>query len=135
MGSGEGVVGYVAWILDQPGRRMIATAMPGLAAGGAAAIALLVFLNLRLRRAAARLEASEAQARHVAFHDPLTGLPNRALFDERLEQALEASRRDGMMVALHYVDLDHFKNVNDTLGHAAGDELDTRKNLPRSAAI
>jgi diguanylate cyclase (GGDEF)-like protein/PAS domain S-box-containing protein len=65
----------------------------------------------------------EGQLAHQALHDPLTGLPNRALFLDRLEQALAARPRHGGMVVVVYIDLDNFKLINDSLGHAAGDDL------------
>ena len=61
--------------------------------------------------------------RHQAFHDDLTGLPNRQLLARRLDAALEDRRAEGAGVGLVMVDLDHFKRVNDTLGHLAGDEV------------
>jgi diguanylate cyclase (GGDEF)-like protein/PAS domain S-box-containing protein len=66
---------------------------------------------------------TEQTIRHLAFHDALTGLPNRRLFRDRLAQALALARRNHTLVALMLLDLDHFKRVNDTLGHDAGDQL------------
>jgi diguanylate cyclase (GGDEF)-like protein/PAS domain S-box-containing protein len=63
------------------------------------------------------------QLRHQALHDPLTGLPNRAQFEQRLESALKQARKRGTMYAVMFVDLDQFKIVNDTCGHHAGDEV------------
>ncbi|QEY31222.1 EAL domain-containing protein [Synechococcus sp. RSCCF101] len=59
----------------------------------------------------------------LAHHDPLTGLPNRLLFDSRLSLSMQLAARNQTQLAVAFLDLDHFKNINDTLGHAAGDEL------------
>jgi diguanylate cyclase (GGDEF)-like protein/PAS domain S-box-containing protein len=65
----------------------------------------------------------EERIRHLAYYDPLTGLPNRVLFSEHLRKEIARARRDGSMVAVMVLDLDQFKQVNDTLGHEIGDEL------------
>jgi len=66
---------------------------------------------------------SEQIIREMAFHDPLTGLPNRRLFEDRLVQAIAKSRRYGMKFGLFTLDLDDFKEINDTFGHEAGDQV------------
>jgi diguanylate cyclase (GGDEF)-like protein/PAS domain S-box-containing protein len=66
---------------------------------------------------------AETTIRHLAYYDPLTGLPNRRLFRDRLEQAKTSAQRSGGLFGLMYLDLDRFKQVNDTLGHEVGDLL------------
>lgn len=79
--------------------------------------------NHRLQDEVQQRERAEAQARHEATHDPLTGLPNRMLFNDRLHGAIERARRRRTPFALLFVDLDGFKPVNDTHGHHVGDLL------------
>jgi diguanylate cyclase (GGDEF)-like protein len=71
----------------------------------------------------AKFRESTARLVHKAFHDPLTGLPNRALFMTRIQQALTTARHRGEHVAVLFFDIDRFKVLNDTLGHGAGDRL------------
>lgn len=66
---------------------------------------------------------SEERIRHLAYFDPLTGLPNRRLLDDRLQVALAHAHRSGGRLAVMFVDLDRFKQINDTLGHEVGDQL------------
>ncbi len=69
------------------------------------------------------LKDTQRQLEHLVHIDPLTGLPNRRLFGERIEDALHRARRTGLGVALLFLDLDGFKHINDTHGHHVGDQL------------
>ena len=96
-------------------------------ASSLAGIMLLVLITavaVRIARGiTSALASSREEAHHLALHDPLTGLPNRALLAERLEQALIQVQRHKTMLAVLCLDLDRFKQVNDTFGHPVGDAL------------
>ncbi len=80
-------------------------------------------INCRLSRALSESRAAEERIRHLAQHDSLTDLPNRALFSDRLDQALAGAKRDEQHLAVMFMDLDNFKPINDNLGHDIGDSL------------
>ena len=77
-------------------------------------------LNAELEQ---KVEQRTKELKHQAYYDALTNLPNRALFQDRLHVAIEKSKRSGHLVALYFIDLDRFKEINDSLGHQAGDEV------------
>lgn len=79
--------------------------------------------NSRLRKEIKLRKAAERQIRHIATHDELTGLPNRNLMQDRLEQTLSQNERTGKPFAVLFLDLDGFKKINDDFGHSYGDEL------------
>ncbi len=79
-------------------------------------------LSQRVRRIV-DANRTEQRIRHLAYNDPLTDLPNRALFFRQLERCIEQARQNGEVAAVLFLDLDRFKNVNDTFGHEAGDRL------------
>ncbi|WP_422849197.1 diguanylate cyclase domain-containing protein [Acidovorax sp. M14] len=80
-------------------------------------------MEQQISRQLAELNLSRDAMAHLAHHDALTGLPNRRMFEQRLGQVLELSRRSGRSCALLFVDLDDFKAINDTRGHAVGDRV------------
>ena len=83
----------------------------------------IVACNVRLLQKVAQLEREVAQARHLAFHDSLTGLPNRALLLDRMKQAMLQAQRQHKALGVVLLDLDRFKCVNDQFGHTAGDSI------------
>ena len=83
----------------------------------------LASANTQLQEEVFERMQAEQRVWHIAHHDSLTGLPNRALLHDRLQQALAQAQRGRHRVAVMFLDLDRFKSVNDTLGHAIGDEL------------
>jgi diguanylate cyclase (GGDEF)-like protein len=112
-----------AWTPKRPGAEIMRNVMPFL---GIAlfAFALLTWLVLRfMRRTEATIAAGEDQLRHLAMHDALSGLPNRTFFGERLADLVAEVRHTGHTAAVLSIDLDRFKEVNDTLGHLIGDAL------------
>jgi diguanylate cyclase (GGDEF)-like protein len=116
-------LGYLTWLPFMPGSIMMRRISPLMLVALVLMMAVVSILLRHVRRSTLALEASEAQAQHLAFHDVLTGLPNRAMFEDRLAHELARVRGRAGSLALLYLDLDGFKIVNDTLGHPAGDEL------------
>lgn len=126
----DGDVGYINWDPARPGAEMLRAIGPSTGVAVLVVTLLCLYMvrrlwtsSFNLSQSMLKLGASEAQALHLAFHDVLTGLPNRALVEDRLTQALALATRHEQRVALMLIDLDRFKNINDTYGHHAGDEL------------
>ncbi len=119
----DDVIARLAWTPKQPGAEIVNNVVPFVAVALAGFALLAAFVLGYMRRTAAAIAAGEGRLRHLAMHDPLCGLPNRIYFGERLESVIEEVKHGSPPAAVFYIDLDHFKEVNDTLGHPAGDEL------------
>jgi diguanylate cyclase (GGDEF)-like protein len=121
-GAGD-TVAWFKWVPDRPGAQILSETAPAMFGALLVGGAIIMVLMRRLSRSSSELEAARADAQHRAMHDPLTGLANRAGFQERLGQAIAALGRGQNPIALLALDLDKFKQVNDTLGHESGDQL------------
>jgi diguanylate cyclase (GGDEF)-like protein len=113
----------LVWTVPDPGNILLTSILPLVLITALIAGMFVRALLRRLVRASDELAQREASARHQSLHDHLSGLPNRAYFLDTLAAALKASDDDGMHNIVAYVDIDHFKDINDTLGHSIGDNL------------
>ncbi len=129
-GPGGESMALLTWPSPRPGTRLLEGLILPLVFAFAVVGGLMAVILTRARRAGAALQqafdarvAAQRELEYAARHDPLTDLPNRALFLEHLSSAMAHAERYGSSFTLHYLDLDGFKPVNDTYGHPAGDEL------------
>jgi diguanylate cyclase (GGDEF)-like protein len=114
---------YLAWRPERPGDLMRERLVPLTLFGSCVAILLFSLVIGYIRWVAKDLARSQEQAQNLLGRDPLSGLANRLLFGERLDEELNRLGRTGGGLAVMFLDLDRFKEVNDTYGHQAGDEL------------
>jgi diguanylate cyclase (GGDEF)-like protein len=119
----QSVSATLLWTPAKPGAEFLNKTLPPtlMLLGSLAGLAAILYRRGKL--ATQNLISSEARASHLAYHDTLTGLPNRAMLSENLARSIAELQRDGRPFAVLCVDLDHFKEVNDAFGHLAGDEL------------
>jgi diguanylate cyclase (GGDEF)-like protein len=119
------LAGYLSWTPRRPGQTLLFFILPLVIIGVIGAGTTTWVMIQRLKRASVDLADREQQSRHQALHDSLSGLPNRPHFVETLQAAIDGivqTRANGRVIVA-YVDVDRFKDVNDTMGHHAGDAL------------
>lgn len=116
-------IGYFIWVPYQPGSTVFTYLLPMLIALGVVILVLVGFFAFQLRTRIRKQRLAERKMLHMARHDSLTGLPNRSCFNDRVDMELARLDRDPAGLALLFIDLDHFKQVNDTMGHQSGDEM------------
>ena len=116
-------VTFFEWHKASPGSAMLGQTIPAIIGTFALAGLIALLLLLQLRRKTRALDAGRADAEYKALHDPLTNLPNRASFELALARALAQRPSPDRRISVLMLDLDRFKQINDTLGHAAGDDL------------
>ena len=111
------------WTPKQPGTEMVQRVLPGILAVIGVSAAFLLMLMMRLFASTKQLALREADARFLADHDALTGLPNRRRLETLFNANFKNLERKNDQLVVACIDLDRFKDINDTLGHYAGDEL------------
>lgn len=116
------VIATLDWTPEQPGLGLMRDALPAVIALFATMLGITLALYARARHARKGLEQSEKRSAHMARHDALTGLPNRMSFEELLFEAVLQAARTGEPFGVLCMDLDRFKELNDTFGHDVGDE-------------
>ncbi|MBD1547978.1 putative bifunctional diguanylate cyclase/phosphodiesterase [Roseibium aggregatum] len=114
-------IGHIHWQAEQPGQEMQSRITPVLAVLALALVGLSVVVMAFIRQSTRHLASSRADAVRASLHDPLSGLPNRRQFKQLLVRTLDDPQVVKRGAAVLYFDLDRFKDINDTLGHAAGD--------------